>query len=229
MTVGLVILAAVFFFAAKNIKEASDAGKNAERVYTKLVDVMADEVSSTKPADSTEPSDKGESTEADEDYSSGSGDDISFAGHDDLSLTDTFVSVMGTQYVEGYSYIGIIEIPSLGLSLPVGENFSYAQLNYSPCRYCGSYYTDDMVICGHNYTSHFGPLNYIKAGESVNFITADGEKIQYTVIERETVWPLQIERMTDPGDHLWDLTLFTCNNGGESRCAVRCARVRDSK
>ena len=24
----------------------------------------------------------------------------------------------------------------------------------------------------------------------------------------------------------WDLTLFTCNTGGQTRCAVRCSRVR---
>ena len=50
MTAGLIILAAVFCFAIKNIKEANDAGKNAERIYTKLVDVMADEVNGTKPS-----------------------------------------------------------------------------------------------------------------------------------------------------------------------------------
>lgn len=221
MTAGLVILAAVFFFATKNILEANDAGKNAERIYTKLVDVMTDDVNSTDP---TAPSDEAKTT----DHSDDRDDEISFSINDDLSLSDTFVSVMDTEYIEGYSYIGIIEIPSLGLSLPVGENFSYDQLNYSPCRYCGSYYTDDMVICGHNFTSHFGPINYLQPGESVVFITAEGERIPYTVLERETVWPQQIERMIDPGDNLWDLTLFTCNNGGESRCAVRCARADKS-
>lgn len=211
MMSGLVILAAVFFFAIKYIKEANDAGQNAERVYTQLVDVMTDEEHSAKSA--TKPSDDGNSEQDKE---------ISFSVNDG-------VYVMNTAYIEGYNYIGIIEIPSLGLSLPVGENFSYNQLDYTPCRYCGSYYTDDMVICGHNFTSHFGPINYLEPGASVVFITADGDRINYTVLERETVWPFQMERMTDPGDNLWDLTLFTCNNGGESRCAVRCARVCNAK
>lgn len=218
MTAGLVILAAVFFFAIKNIKEANDAGQNAERVYSQLVDVMTDEGHSTK---STKPSDDGKTSEQDK--------EISLSVNDGVSVSDSFGYAMDTAYIEGYNYIGIIEIPSLGLSLPVGENFSYDQLDYTPCRYCGSYYTDDMVICGHNFTSHFGSINYLEPGASVVFITADGERINYTVLGRETVWPLQMERMTDPGDNLWDLTLFTCNNGGESRCAVRCARVRDAK
>lgn len=217
MTAGLIILAAVFCFAIKNIKEANDAGKNAERIYTKLVDVMADEVNGTKP---TKPSNDATTSEQDEN-SAGS-------VYDGVSVSDSYVSVMDTAYIEGFSYLGIIEIPSLGLSLPVGENFSYDQLDYSPCRYCGSYYTDDLVICGHNFTSHFGPLNYLEPGSSVVLITTGGERINYTVLERETVWPQQMERMTDPGDNLWDMTLFTCNNGGERRCAVRCARVRNS-
>ena len=64
MTAGLVILAAVFFFATKNILEANDAGKNAERIYTKLVDVMTDDVNSTDP---TAPSDEAKTTEHSDD------------------------------------------------------------------------------------------------------------------------------------------------------------------
>ena len=110
MTAGLIILAAVFCFAIKNIKEANDAGKNAERIYTKLVDVMADEVNGTKP---TKPSNDATTSEQDEN-SAGS-------VYDGVSVSDSYVSVMDTAYIEGFSYLGIIEIPSLGLSLPVGE------------------------------------------------------------------------------------------------------------
>ena len=131
---------------------------------------------------------------------------------------------MSVMEFDGNRYIGILEIPRLGLSLPVAENWSEEQLKVSPGRYSGSYYTNDLVICGHNYPHHFAPTKYLENGDEVYFITADGVRMGYTVLERETVWPTEIEKMIDRGDNMWDLTLFTCNNGGSSRCAVRCIR-----
>ena len=59
--------------------------------------------------------------------------------------------------IDGYEYIGILEMPSLGLTLPVMNEWDYDRLKISPCRFTGSYYTDDLVICAHNYAKHFSP------------------------------------------------------------------------
>ena len=83
----------------------------------------------------------------------------------------------------------------------------------------------DLVICGHNYESHFSPIKYIEPEELVYFVTVEGTRYAYSVVQRETVWPLEIDKMLGKEDVPWDLTLFTCNNGGESRCTVRCMRV----
>ena len=53
---------------------------------------------------------------------------------------------MPTETIDGQRYIGKLEIPSLGLTLPVMENWDYERLKISPCRYSGSYYYDDLVI-----------------------------------------------------------------------------------
>ena len=141
---------------------------------------------------------------------------------------------MPVTLVDGFQYIGILEIPSLGIRLPVMDTWDYDRLRISPCLYSGSYYTDDMVICGHNYQRHFSPIKGVDIDADVYFITADKVIYHYTVSNRETVQPTSVEQMIrnmnnrDPEDgdmEDWDLTLFTCNTGGQTRCAVRCIRA----
>ena len=126
--------------------------------------------------------------------------------------------------IDGNIYIGILEIPSLSLELPVMTDWSYPKLKIAPCRYHGSCDTDDLVIAGHNYASHFSPLKWIALGSDVYFTEANGTVIHYTVDNVETLQPTQLNEMVT-GD--WDLTLFTCTTGGKSRCTVRCIRAAD--
>ena len=140
---------------------------------------------------------------------------------------------MPVEVIDGYEYIGILEIPSKGLSLPVMNEWDYTRLKISPCRFTGSYYADDLVICAHNYDTHLGRLLQIDIGADVYFTSVEGLTIHYIVTNRETVEPTDVELMIENTSNSetslmdWDMTMFTCNLGGQTRCAVRCSRVED--
>lgn len=121
--------------------------------------------------------------------------------------------------VDGYDYIGTLELPSLGLTLPVMSDWDYPRLKIAPCRYAGSAYQGDLVIAAHNYTNHFGTLKNLKIGDRITFTDSDGNIFSYSVAEIETLDPYAVEDMRS-GD--WALTLFTCTVGGQSRVTVRC-------
>ena len=128
--------------------------------------------------------------------------------------------------IDGWGYIGYLSIPSIGLELPVMSEWSYPGLKIAPGRYAGSVFTDDLVICGHNYARHFSPVKRLAVGTTVQFVDMDGREWDYTVSKVETLQPTQIEEMVGKADgDDWDLTLFTCTTGGSARCAVRCTRV----
>lgn len=129
---------------------------------------------------------------------------------------------MPEETIDGRSYIGVLEILSLSLQLPVIGSWSYAELREAPCRYAGSAYQKNMVIAGHNYSSHFGNLKNLSQGDTVIFTDVDGNRFHYRVIELETLAPDAVDDLTS-GD--WDLTLFTCTIGGRSRVTVRCSEV----
>ena len=123
---------------------------------------------------------------------------------------------------DGGDYIGVLELPLLGLELPVMESWSYPDLRVAPCRYSGSAYQDDMVVAAHNYKSHFGCLKELRLGDEVRFTDMEGNVFRYAVADLETLGKYDVEKMTS-GD--WDLTLFTCTYGGKSRVTVRCQRM----
>lgn len=143
------------------------------------------------------------------------------------TYTPETVKEMTTETINGYEYIGYLSIPSLGLELPVMSEWSYAGLKIAVGRYAGSVYTDDLVICGHNYPRHFSQIKWLDPGTEIIFTDMDNNVWYYQVSNVETLQPTAVEQMIGKveGDE-WDLTLFTCNTGGRTRRAVRCIRVK---
>ena len=147
-------------------------------------------------------------------------------GSEDVYIPDYILDpamAMPEEQIDGQTYIGVLEIPALSLTLPVISEWSYPRLKIAPCRYTGSVYMDNMVIAAHNYQSHFGKLGTLSPDDDVTFTDVDGNVFAYKVVEIETLSPHAMEEMTT-GD--WDLTLFTCTIGGQSRVTVRCERIQ---
>lgn len=130
---------------------------------------------------------------------------------------------MPVAVIDGYEYIGKIYFPTLDLTLPVISNVGNKRLKKAPCRYSGSVYTDDMIIGGHNYITHFGRINRLRYGDEVVFTDIDKNEFRYTVIGTETINGSDADSLLS-GD--WDLSLFTCTMSGRSRITVRCAKIK---
>lgn len=126
---------------------------------------------------------------------------------------------MPVEQVQGNGYIGMLEILSLSLQLPIISEWSYEGLKVAPCRYAGSTYQGDLVIAAHNYECHFGSIKSLLRGDEVIFTDMDGNRFEYEVVEMEILDSTAIEEMVS-GE--WDLTLFTCNYSGQARVTVRC-------
>ena len=200
ITLGILLIAAAIGLAGYNLWDAGRAQKAAEEITGQLISEIESKVEDGKTA----------------------------APYIDPNTP------MPVEVIDGYEYIGVLEIPSEGLSLPVMKEWDYTRLKISPCRFTGSYYSDDLVSCAHNYMRHLGPLLQIGIGEDIYFTNVDGLSIRYIVTNRETVEPTAVEQMIENTSNSetslldWDLTLFTCNLGGQTRCAVRCSRAAES-
>lgn len=135
---------------------------------------------------------------------------------------DAPLPTMRVEMIDGYGYIGFVGIPSLELELPVMSEWSYPQMQMTPCRYSGSTYGKDLVLVAHNYDRHFGKIKDLPIGSVVTFTDMNGETGEYEVIAIEVLSAAAVEEMVS-GEY--DLTLFTCTYGGQSRVTVRCDRL----
>ena len=125
--------------------------------------------------------------------------------------------------LDGAYYMGVLTIPVMEKILPIQSDWSEAKLKNTPCRYSGSIEEGELVIAGHNYKKHFTGLSKLTQGDSVVFTDWEGNQIFYDVREIYTVAATDIEGMVNSG---YDLSLFTCNYGGQARVTVRCERVK---
>ena len=129
---------------------------------------------------------------------------------------------MPVMTIDGVDYVAIISIPALDLEFSVRNEWDKEGLKKSPCRYVGSVYTDDLIICAHNYRSHFGRLKELKPGDEILLVDMDGVLYTYTVALTEEIRGRDVESMVGSD---YPLTLFTCTIGGKTRVTVRCNRT----
>lgn len=127
--------------------------------------------------------------------------------------------------IDGHRYIGYLSMPTVELELPIMSDWSYEKLTIAPCRYYGTLRGKDLVLLAHNYDRHFGRLNDLKVGDSVYFTEMDGTVTAYKVVARDILDPYAVEEMTAG---LYDMTLFTCTYGGQSRVTVYCDMEKQS-
>lgn len=131
---------------------------------------------------------------------------------------------MPTMEIDGYRYIGYLEIPTLDLTLPVMETWDYKRLRQAVCCYSGTIYQNNMVIAGHNYRRFFSHLRWLSLESEVDFVDVEGNRYSYQVSNVEILKPGQGAALIGNNDD-WDLTLFTCTIGGRTRYTVRCVRI----
>lgn len=131
---------------------------------------------------------------------------------------------METTNINGNDYLGTITIPSLKLELPVLSEYDYELLNIAPCRYYGSIYTNDLIICAHSYKTHFKYLDKLKQKDIIIVTDIKGNNYIYEVLEIEILKPNQVSEMINND---FDLTLYTCTNDGQNRITIRCNLINN--
>lgn len=209
IAIGLLLLAAALLLTLYNLWDARRADIAAQEAVRELKTMIS---TPTEPA--TEPTEGEEITAGTEPETQPA----------PLSAPAAIVESreMPTLELNGYRYIGYLDVASLELSLPVMEQWDYDRLQISPCRFSGNLYDDDMVLCSHNYAQHFQALKYAPIGTELTFTDAEGRVFRYALSSFETLGPNDVALLVS-GD--WDLTLFTCNTSGQTRCVIRFDRI----
>ena len=201
MIAGLLLLMAALSLTGYNVWTEHTAGIQADEVVNRLAEIIPEEIHSTPSVSEIS------NPEIEYPY---------YVLNPDMD--------MPVEEIDGARYIGLLNIPRLSMELPIQSEWSYPNMKVSPCRYEGSVYLNNMVICGHNYSTHFGTLKDLEKGDLLTFTDMDGNVFWYQVMVIEILQPTAVEEMVS-GD--WDLTLFTCTIGGATRVTIRCEKTKD--
>lgn len=131
---------------------------------------------------------------------------------------------------EPHVVIGSIEIPKLGLSVPLNQGISLKSIDRGPSHWPGTALpgapTGNTVIAGHRVT-HSKPFRYIDTlvpGDEIIFVV-DGVRSVYAVTGSEVVTPDRTDIVNQTQDPI--ATLFACHPPGSARYryVVRAALV----
>lgn len=146
-------------------------------------------------------------------------------GRDDMEYPDYVLNPdmeLPQVVIDGTAFVGTLTVPGLEFTFPVCAAWDYDRLKVAPCRYSGTPYKDNFVICAHNYIDQFGRLTDLSYGDEISFTDNDGNTFSYQVREIIVLPPTAIEEMISKE---WDLTLFTCTHGGAARITLRAEAV----
>lgn len=124
-------------------------------------------------------------------------------------FSDTYIEI------DKNKYIGILEIESIDLSLPIIENCDNGNLDKAICLYAN---TENKIIAGHNRLSFFASLKNLKKGDKAIIFDIYGNKLEYTAEKFETIDERDSDKMIDSN---YPLTLFTCNYNNTARYTIR--------
>lgn len=199
---GLLLIAAALFLIAYNTHEEMVAKEFVKNVVIRLQETISET--------------KSESVIDEKDVLRG-----------EIEIPDYILSPgmdMPAENIDGQDYIGLLDISSLELQLPVIRQWSDSLLKIAPCRYSGSPYMDNLIIAGSNYKSHFGKIKNLRVGDRVIFTDLDGNVFLYEVTELNILTSPSLEQMIREE---CDLYLFTSTAAGQNQVIVCCERVQE--
>ncbi len=122
----------------------------------------------------------------------------------------------------GEKYIGIIEVPSLNVRLPILKECNDENLKIAPCKYYSTKNNNaPIIIAGHNYPKFFGNIKYLKKGDSISFSSLNGNEHRYIVDKIEMISSEDIDKMINTE---YEFSIFSCNYSKDKRITVRCIK-----
>lgn len=143
-----------------------------------------------------------------------------------LAQSTTISSVYKTEQTTNESNIlGTLEIPTLGISYAVFNEFSEELLKISPCKFYGVNIgeTGNIAIAGHNYDNHtfFSDLNTLKKEDEIYLFSNSNKKYVYYIYDTFETTSDDMEVLMPRFLTSKELTLITCNNSNKKRFIVK--------
>ena len=133
-----------------------------------------------------------------------------------------------------YLSLGRIKISKIGVDCAIldetdDENELVANLKVSPCKFYGVDPNEigNCCIAGHNYRNKrfFSKVPKLVVGDKIQIIDVSGKSITYSVYDKYTVYPEEVDCLKETVTGKRIVTLITCTDDGEQRVIVHAKEI----
>ena len=121
--------------------------------------------------------------------------------------------------IDGSDYVALLDIPALGLTLPVADKWDKGRIIAGPRRFEGTAYDGSLVVGGADQPGQFSGFASLQPGSSILVTDMTGLTFHY-VIDRIDRSSLASKEILTGGNT--DLTLFVRNAYGLNYLILRC-------
>lgn len=135
-------------------------------------------------------------------------------------VKDTFSNMnMPVLEIGGEDYVALVEIPALGLTLPVANEWDKVKVLTGPRRFDGTVYDGSLIVGGSDQPGQFSGFSYLEPGNAVTVTDMTGS-VFYYVIDRIDRSSTASGEALETGEA--DLTLFVRNAYNLDYIQIRC-------
>lgn len=142
-----------------------------------------------------------------------------------LSEITTISSVYNTNQTNITNIFGTLEIPKIGISYAIFNEFNEKLLEISPCKFYGVNLGENgnIAIAGHNFDNHtfFSDLNKLENNDEIVLYSNSNIKYIYSVYNTFETSSDDLSVLNAKFINNKELTLITCNNSNKKRFIVK--------
>lgn len=137
------------------------------------------------------------------------------------TLTGKYTASDGTEYTT----VGTINIPTIDVNYPILSETTDKLLKVSVCKFWGSNPNEvgNLCIAGHNYRNSrfFSKVPKLVVGDIIEITDLSGKTLKYTVYDKFTVDPTDVNCTSQVTNEKKIVTLITCTNDNKQRVIVK--------
>ena len=134
-------------------------------------------------------------------------------------MDDRVDTRMASVSIDGADFCAIVEIPGLGIRLPVYSEWDPARVRMYPCRFTGSIYDGTLIIGGSDAKGQFDFVSAITEGDTLFITDMEGNCYLYEVDRIDLASSADTNTLTEHG---YSLVLFARNTYGSGYTVIRC-------
>lgn len=122
--------------------------------------------------------------------------------------------------IDNQDFIGIIDIPAFGITLPVYSTWDARKVTSFPCRFSGTVYDGSLIVGGTDQQGQFDCFDRLQHGNTVTVTDMNGAEFSYTVSRIDRAKSAEADVLID---EMFDLTLFVRDAFSLEYIIVRCS------